>query len=930
MTRSTVALPTDGGDGLRKRFYRALLESNRLFAESLHGDIDETMKRFTRILVDRLEVGLAFIGVLPDGEEQFYVKAVAGEAAGYALKLRISIDPNIPEGRGPAATAVRGTEVLFFDMETDPRCLPWRERAREFGIGGCAIAPFAIPGLRGGIALYRKREHHFPSGVSDLMEQLAQDVATFLGRRASERDLARTRSIYRALLDEGSLILDLSDEATLLAQSCSRLVKSDLFVAASIAKLADGRLIEVAQATRDASVAHNHLAALREELGGRACASGEAQYFYDERPAEERDPWHERSDGGVGSAVAIPIARGGVCWGVLLFACPERHVVKGEFATLLVHVAQHVGHALDELDLKKRLIDEAEKEAWLAGHDALTGLPNRRALDPRLDRAIDRRARSEALLAVGIFDLDDFKALNDKFGHEVGDFILQSVAKRLSDALESSDFVARLGGDEFVFIFEDVFDQIELAERLERIRRAVSAPITIGDNVEVIVSGSLGMVIVERDLPDGERRPSTFLRQADRALHQLKSVKNSRESYWSLYIEGIAPARSGHASHVSHLLAQGALRVVYQPIVALPSGRLVGIEALARLADPDAGLLAPASFLRHFGMEEQFALTRGVLAQAIADLVALDAGGLDVWVSINVAPEIATSERFRSMLAAHVATLPFSAHRLTFELLEQSDFLPVESMRATRERLVALKELGVRLALDDVGSAYSSLLRLKDLPIDTFKLDREFVNSLGQSPEALHFVSVLLELARDLRVDFVAEGVESPQIADALAALRVPLVQGYAIARPLALQDLLAWAASHRPQAWEQPTTVLGLYARNLRLSKIRRMMLHEAANTGAVELTNDPDSCDIGRAIRAMGLEGSAIDRGHRSTHESFDRASVSVRTHGHVDWEPVNRAESQYVESIMRALESEPVNMELPTTQSRAGVREHSRRRV
>ena len=907
----TVPEPSGDRDGLRQRLYHALLDSNRLFAESLLEPIEVTMNKFTQILVDQLGVKLVFIGIVCDGNDRVRIKAVAGEAAGYADGLQISFDPLVPEGLGPFGMTLRSGEPMVSDMEIDANCSPWRERARAFGLGGCASAPFGpVSGVRGVVTMYRGSDQRFPEEANDLLARLAQDIAIFLGRRATELDLIRTRAIYRALLNEGELVLDALDERTLLDETCNRLIASGLFVSTWISRPSeDGSFTGLAHADvglRASSAKDLH--AVRDSLAEHAWRTREPQYFYDKRTGNERDPWDDRAEDGFGSGVSIPIVRAGVPWAILTFACAERDVMTGEFAALLVHVARYLGHALDEVDLKARLVLEVAQEAWLAEHDALTGLPNRRALATRLDLAIERLGKSRAQLAIGIFDLDDFKALNDEQGHASGDVLLQTIAKRLSDALERTDFIARLGGDEFVFVFEEVADRSDLVARLDRVERAIAVPIVLSDHLSVAIRGSFGLTFIPRDIATDAPKPSAFLHQADRALHDLKADKTHRQTFWKIFSESVDPPqpRKGHAAYVSGLLRGGGLRVAYQPIVALPSGAIVGIEALARLEDPAGTLLQPSAFLRQFDLDDQFVLTQGVLERALADIGDLDARGTSLWVSINVAPEVVSSDRFYVMLRDLIHKYRCEPSRIALEILEQSDFLPMDSLGSTRQRLTALKELGVRLALDDVGSAYSSLLRLKELPIDKFKLDRAFVHSLADTPEALHFVDVLLDLARNLRVDFIAEGVESLDVADALAALQVPFIQGYAIARPMLLDALVAWIAAYRPKPWSQTSTILGLYARNLHLSKMRRMELTAAARQNAEKFANDADHCDVGRSIALMGLLGGSIDDGHRRFHETYTAALAGLRADGRLNWDALNRDEIEYRETLLRALQA------------------------
>jgi EAL domain-containing protein (putative c-di-GMP-specific phosphodiesterase class I) len=358
-------------------------------------------------------------------------------------------------------------------------------------------------------------------------------------------------------------------------------------------------------------------------------------------------------------------------------------------------------------------------------------------------------------------------------------------------------------------------------------------------------------------------------------------------------------------AYVRHCLYGGGLRVAYQPIVNLPGREVVAVEALARLAPPGGVLLQPDAFLHHLDVEDQFFLTQAVLAQALHDIGRMSSPARMLRVSVNVIPEVAASERLRGIVRDALAKHAFAPDRLVLEIVEQSDFLALASIAETRAALAATRALGVRIALDDVGSAYSSLLRLRNLPIDMMKLDHAFVQSLGEMPEALHFVVVLRDLAESLRHEFVAEGVESEDILDALAALGVPFVQGYAIAPPMLHEDLVRWLAERTPAvAWTEARSLLGLYARHLQLSRLRRLMLHATVTAEIHGFPESADACDAGRAIATMGLRRSEIDASHRRFHATYHSALKRLRKHGQVDWVALDRDEDDYRATLLRAM--------------------------
>lgn len=318
---------------------------------------------------------------------------------------------------------------------------------------------------------------------------------------------------------------------------------------------------------------------------------------------------------------------------------------------------------------------------------------------------------------------------------------------------------------------------------------------------------------------------------------------------------------------VRALLAGGGLRVLYQPIVELRSGAVVGVEALARLQE-GARMRAPHEFLPLLSASDRREMARGVLAQALADLDALGADAARLAVSVNVDPDLVTADHALEWLGAAIRQTGAEPGRITLELLEGSEF---QSLEGARDRLFALKALGVKIALDDVGTAYSSLLRLKELPVDKVKLDQGFVRTLSDRPEDLRFVKSIFDLASGLGVEFVAEGVETPEILDGLAALGVELGQGYAIARPLAPDALGAWLRRDLAAPWDGPTSMLGFVGFQIRYMDALRTLLSQAPELMRALPLADADRCPLHPRIARLHLEHTVVDRAHREFHDAL-----------------------------------------------------------
>lgn len=446
-----------------------------------------------------------------------------------------------------------------------------------------------------------------------------------------------------------------------------------------------------------------------------------------------------------------------------------------------------------------------EDAALCRSRDDLTGLGSRRAVEVELERAILHADQVERLLAVCLIDLDAFRPINDTYGSETGDQVLREIAHRLQASVRSSDFVARLGGDEFVLLLRDLANLDDLEEILARIATEIGRPLYLPFLPVLQIEASFGIVLYP--LTNTEN-PDVLLRWADQALYVAKSRKEDRLRPWAVYGERIPVQFHPY----QRLLRTKGLIVRYQPITDNRTGAPVGVEALARLLDTEGNEIAPGQFLPLFD-ETDFALMLDlVLDQVIRDLPYLQTAAGPLWVSINLHPS-SMAPAILTKIQGRLAAPHLDPSRFVFEILEESDFL---NTKAARTFLLELRAAGVRIALDDVGSAYSSLLRMKTLPIDKIKLDQGFVRSLARHPGDLHFVLALHELALALRMELVLEGVETPEIQDALSVLQSGYLQGYAIARPLLLSDLRVWLSHSRNTSDTPPASLLGLYAHHV------------------------------------------------------------------------------------------------------------------
>ncbi len=430
----------------------------------------------------------------------------------------------------------------------------------------------------------------------------------------------------------------------------------------------------------------------------------------------------------------------------------------------------------------------------MAVHDALTGLPNRKAFLDRLFRSLRRAQRGAYQFAVLFLDLDRFKLINDSLGHVVGDQLLIAFAARLNECLRPGDLVAHLGGDEFGILVDHVQSPVDAGHVAERVQTSVSAPFKVGGQ-EVFTSSSIGIAFSA----SGYERPEDLLRDADTAMYRAKSLGSGRTQIFDREMHARALARLTLETDLRRALERGEFRLHYQPIVSLATGRIAGFEALVRWSHPTRGLLAPAEFL---SVAEETGIvvpmTSWVLKEACAQLQGWHGipGAAALTISVNLAsPDVAQPEMVEAVWEA-LAGSGLEARRLRLEITESTI---MKDLDAVIPLLVALKELGIGIHIDDFGTGYSSLSYLHRLPTDALKVDRSFVGR-SESPSDAAIVRTIVELAHNLNRQVIAEGIETPKQLALLRSLRCEYGQGYHFAPPLPPPDVEALIA--RSPSW--------------------------------------------------------------------------------------------------------------------------------
>jgi diguanylate cyclase (GGDEF)-like protein len=468
---------------------------------------------------------------------------------------------------------------------------------------------------------------------------------------------------------------------------------------------------------------------------------------------------------------------------------PTAAAISADTRTL--HLLLLGGFALLWLSLFSIVRGASRKLRHQALHDTLTGLPNRTRLYQRVGRATRYVRAFGGISALLLIDLDRFKEVNDTLGHDHGDTLLCDVAERLETTLRRGDTLARLGGDEFAVLLRDLPDRGAAAELAARLLAALERPFVVR-GVTVRLEASVGIALC----PDHGTDVGTLVQRADVAMYEAKR-EQGRIRLYDAGRDPYSPARLQRIGELRDALVEGELVLHYQPKVSVAGGEVTGVEALVRWQHPRHGLLAPAEFLplaERTGLMGE--LTRWVVDAALAQARAWQDEGIEVPIAVNLAAANILDAALPDAIADRLAHHGVPGERLTCELSEHT---VMADPRRAGEVLERLRALGVRLSLDDFGTGHSSLSYLKRLPLDEIKIDRTFVSGItGDESDAL-IVRSTIDLARNLGLEIVAEGVEGAEVLHRLRSLRCDEAQGFHLSRPLPADALAEWLAERRP-----------------------------------------------------------------------------------------------------------------------------------
>lgn len=737
------------------RLYAALSETNQAIVHS--SDRETLFAQLCRIAVQRGGLCMAWVGLADEKSGEVVPVARCGaEPAWFARLAPLSM-------RGPARTLVewalsRGEPYLSNDLQSDPVLAPLHEDYRQHGFASGACFPLRIDGgIVGSLTLYAAEPHFFDTELQQLAQEMVTDVCfTLTGfekearRRAAEERLRASEEACRLSSSamqasaNGIMIMELRANEVKLSYVNPAFERITGYTAAEVLGIDPGFLMG---ADKEQTGAREIALAIRERTEGHAVMRNyrkEGSLF-----------WNELSIG--------PVANDG-----------------GE-------VTHFVGIINDITD-RKRYEEQLERQNNI---DELTGLANRNRLKERADLAVALAHEQHGTVAMLYLDLDNFKRINDSLGHASGDALLRTAAGRIAEQLRECDTAARMGGDDFVIVLADLAGTQHAAMVANRILQEIARPVVLQER-ELTLSASIGLSLYPQDGANFE----TLLRNADAAMYRAKESGRNTLSFYTADMNTQALQKLELEARLRRALEREELRVLYQPLLHLSSGAVNDVEALVRWQSQEGVLVSPVDFIP---LAEETGLIvpigQWVLHAACQQARHWQTQGLELRVAVNLSARQFRDENLVETVQQALQDAGLPGRQLKLEITESVVMHNAEQAART---LAALKNLGVGVAVDDFGTGYSSLAYLRRFPIDQLKIDRSFVQDVTVHPDSAAIVHSIIGLARSLRMQTVAEGVETEEQRAFLLAAGCDLLQGYLFSRPLPAQELYDKLVRHR------------------------------------------------------------------------------------------------------------------------------------
>jgi len=745
----------------RKQAERRIANLNRLYATLSQANeaivrISEEETLFDEICRIVAQVGqfrMAWIGLVDHPTGYVRPAASAGAGVGYLDGIRISVNGDAPEGRGPVGKAIRdGSPQVCADLQSDPETRLWREAAARYGFRSSAAFPLRRGGkIIGTLCVYAKEAHFFDKALTDLLVKLTMNISFALNnfdrdtlRRKAEDALRLSATVFENGI-EGIIITNAQKEII----SVNRAFTETTGFSAEEVLGRNPSILSSGRHTRD------FFRTLWSSLHRTGRWQGEI--------------WNRRKNGEVYPQ-----------WLGISAVTDE----QGE-------TSNYIG-TFSDISERKAADEHID---FLAHYDPLTGLPNRSLLQDRLRQALAGALRQQRKVAVLSLGLDRFKAINDSLGHSAGDRLLRELARRIKDLTRDSDTVSRLGNDEFCLVLGGLQDVRQAAHMAQKILGTVSAPCLV-DGQTLRVTASIGISIYPDDADD----IAGLQKSADTALHHAKGAGRNNFQFFTREM-GI---RVFEALTLENALRRGIERgellLHYQPKVCLQSGKIVGAEALVRWLHPDMGMVPPDKFIpiaEERGLIDE--IGTWVLRQACGQARQWREWGLpQIPVAVNISALQLRGRQLPETIGGILEETGLPASALELELTESA---LMEDADQTIDILENLKAMGLNLAIDDFGTGYSSLNYLKRFPIDRLKIDRSFIRDLATKAEDAAIARAIIAMGKALKLNVIAEGVETEEQLAFLKTEGCREYQGYYFSRPLPAAEFASLFEAALPQS---------------------------------------------------------------------------------------------------------------------------------
>lgn len=487
------------------------------------------------------------------------------------------------------------------------------------------------------------------------------------------------------------------------------------------------------------------------------------------------------------SLLAVPISHENRVYGrVYLSEKQDGHVFSKTDEDIALSFAHFLSLLLDNARKVEEVKHAKRRLDYMAHFDALTALPNRTLLDDRIRQALAHANRKQNKIAVLFLDLDNFKLINDSLGHALGDELLKNTAKLIRGCLREDDTAARLGGDEFIIMLPDIVQAQDAANVANKILKVLETPVKLDDH-DIFVSASIGIVIY----PDNARKAEDLMAAADAAMYHAKKRGRNNYQFFNDEMNSAAQNRLKFEKHLRRAVERGELELYYQPQVSAENGMITGMEALLRWHSPVLGSVSPNDFIP-LAEETGLIIPIGawVLKTACAQARQWQQAGYPVRVSVNLSAR-QFQQQPNELLKFVLMALEESGLPPSLLDLEITETILMQYIDMTLEILMQLKNVGIYISVDDFGTGYSSLSYLKRFPIDRLKIDRTFVNDIAFDPNDKAIVSAIIAMAKQLRFETVAEGVENKEQLEFLREYHCQTLQGYYFSEPLKAQEVI-------------------------------------------------------------------------------------------------------------------------------------------